>query len=238
MSWVRTGAIIAALGVHAAALGALADFGAREEALQTGAGRDDLSVVATVTMQSEDSLGLDAATVERQEASAAANPAPEMKPQEAKREDAIEMDPPPPEESAPPQAPIQAKPVENPVEKQEVQPTSPSLAAMAQQEQRAMARDLEARRNQAFSLYNAEIYKAIVSHAIRPKEVMKGRVGVELTLSPGGKLLTRRVVKSSGVHLLDETAMANLERVPFPSPPAGLVKEPYTVTFSFDYSVK
>ena len=48
---------------------------------------------------------------------------------------------------------------------------------------------------------------------------MKGRVGVELTLSPGGKLITRRVVKSSGVHLLDETAMANLERVPFPTPP-------------------
>ena len=66
----------------------------------------------------------------------------------------------------------------------------------------------------------------------------EGRVGVELTLSPDGKLLARRVVKSSGVHLLDETAMANLERVPFPPPPDGLVKEPYTVTFSFDYSIK
>jgi periplasmic protein TonB len=238
MNWVRAGAIVAALGVHAAALALLVDFGARDEALQTGAGRDDLSVVATVTMQSEDSIGLDAVTAERQEASAAANAVPEIKQQEAKREDAIEMDPPPPEESAPPQAPIQAKPVEKPVEKQEQQPSNPSLAAAAQEEQRAISRELEARRNQAFSLYNAEIYRAIVSHAIRPKEVKMGRVGVELTLSPGGKLITRRVVKSSGVHLLDETAIANLERVPFPPPPAGLVKEPYTVTFSFDYSVK
>ncbi len=238
MSWVRAGAIVAALGVHAAAMAALADFGAREEALQTGAGRDDLSIVATVTMQSEDSVGLDAVNAERQEASAASNAVPETKQQEAKREDAIEMDPPPPEESAPPQAPIQAKPVEDPVEKQEERPSAPSLAAAAQEEQRAISRDLEARRNQAFSLYNAEIYKAIVTHAIRPKEVKMGRVGVELTLSPGGKLITHRVVKSSGVHLLDETAMANLEHVPFPPPPAGLVKEPYTVTFSFDYSVK
>jgi len=212
-------------------------FGAHEDALQTGAGQDDLSVVASVTMQSEESLGLDAQTLERQDASAAAPPVPETK-QEAKREDAIEMEPPPLDETAPPQAPIQAKTVENPVEKQDAQPAAPSLSAAAQQEQRAISRDLEARRSQAFSLYNAEIYRAIATHALRPKEVLKGRVGVELTLSPAGKLLARRVVKSSGVHVLDETAMANLENVPFPTPPDGLVREPYTVTFSFDYSVK
>jgi len=237
MSWVRASAILAALGLHAAAVVALMSFGAHEDALQTGAGQDDLSVVASVMMQSEESLGLDALTLERQDASAAAPPVPETK-QEAKREDAIEMEPPPPDETAPPQAPIQAKTVENPVEKQEAQPAAPSLSASAQQEQRAISRDLEARRSQAFSLYNAEIYRAIATHALRPKEVLKGRVGVELTLSPAGKLLARRVVKSSGVHLLDETAMANLENVPFPTPPDGLVREPYTVTFSFDYSVK
>lgn len=238
MNWVRATAICAALGVHAAAAVALVGFGARESALETGAGKDDLSVVATVTMQTEESIGLDAANVERQEASAAALPVPETRQQEAKKEEAIEMDPPPPDEAAPPQAPIQPKPVEKVEEKQEEMPTAPSVLAAAQQEQRAISRELDARRSQLFSLYNAEIYRAIVSHAVRPKEVRKGRVGVELTLSPDGKLLTHRIVKSSGVHLLDETAMANLERVPFPSPPRGLVKEPYTVTFSFDYSVK
>jgi periplasmic protein TonB len=237
MNWVRVSAILVALGVHAAAIVALMSFGAREDGLETGAGLDDLKVVATVTMQSEENLGLDALTQERQDASAAAPPVPETK-QEVKREDAIEMDPPPPDESAPPQAPVQAKSDDKPVEKQEAQPTAPSLSASAQQEQRAISRDLEARRSQAFSLYNAEIYKAIATHALRPKEVLKGRVGVELTLSPAGKLLNRRVVKSSGIHLLDETAMANLENVPFPTPPDGLVREPYTVTFSFDYSVK
>lgn len=237
MSWVRGSAILAALGVHAAAVLALMTFAAQEDALQAGAGQDELSVVATVSMQSEESLGLNALTLERQDASAAAQPVPETK-QEVKREDAIEMDPPPPDETAPAQAPVQAKAEDKPVEKQETQPTAPSLSASAQQEQRALSRDLEARRSQAFSLYNAEIYRAIASHTLRPKEVLKGQVGVELTLSPAGKLLNRRVVKSSGIHLLDDTAMANLEDVPFPTPPAGLVKEPYTVTFSFDYSVK
>ncbi len=237
MSWVRASAIVSALGVHGAAIAALISFSAHEEALQTAAGQDDLNVVATITMQSEESLGLDAVTLERQEASAAAPPVPETK-QEEKREDAIEMEPPPPDETAPPQAPVQAKAEDKPVEKEEAKPAAPSLYASVQQEQRALSRDLEARRSEAFSLYNAEIYKAIATHTLRPKKVLKGRVGVELTLSPAGKLLAHRVVKSSGIHLLDQTAMANLERVPYPAPPAGLVREPYTVTFSFDYSVK
>ena len=229
---------MAALGVHAAAAAALMSFGAKDDALQSAAGRDDLSVVATVTMQNEETIGLDAITAERQDASAAAKPVPEVKQQEVKRDDAIEMDPPPPEESAPPQAPIQPKPVEKQPEKQEAQPTAPSVQAAAQQEQHAMSRELEARRSQLFSLYNAEIYRAVMTHTVRPKKVLEGRVGVELTLSPDGKLLAHRVVKSSGVRLLDQTAMANLESVPFPPPPDGLVKEPYTVTFSFDYSIK
>ncbi len=241
MSWVRAGAILAALGVHAAAAAALVTFGANEpDALQSGAGKNDLSIVATVTLQTEESIGIDTATAEQQDASAAAKPVlqPEIKQEEAKKEDAIETEPPPPEEQVPPQAPIQEKPVEKQVEKHEVQPSAPAIPAAAQEEQHAMSRDLEARRNQLFSLYNAEIYRAIMTHALRPAKVLEGHVGVELTLSPNGKLLAHRVVKSSGLNLLDKTAMANLERVPFPPPPNGLIKEPYTVTFSFDYSVK
>ena len=204
MSWIRVSAIFAALAVHAGAAAALAGFATREATLETGAGRDDLSAVATVTMQTEESIGLDAVTAERQDASAAAKPVPESRQQEAKRDDAIEMDLPPPEANTPPQAPIQPKPDQKQAEKQEA--TTPSIQAAAQREQRAMSRELEARRSQLFSLYSAEIYRAIVTHVLRPKEVVKGQVGVELTLSPDGKLLSRRVIKSSGVDLLDQTA--------------------------------
>ncbi len=237
MSWVRAGAILAALGVHAAAV-ALVGFGAHDNALESGAGIDDMSVVATVTLQTEESIGLDAVTAEHQDASAASKSAPEIKQQEAKREDAIEMDPPPPEVSAPPQAPIQAKPVEKPEEKQEAQPSAPSLPADAQEEQHAMSREMEARRNWLLSRYNDAIYRAVTLHQVQPKKLIEGRVVVELTLSPDGKLLDHRVLKSSGVRLLDETAMAHLERAPFPPPPAGLFKEPYTVTFPIDYTIK
>ncbi|MGO8777859.1 MAG: energy transducer TonB [Rhodomicrobium sp.] len=241
MSWVRAGAILAAFGVHAAAAAALLSFGANApEALQSGAGKDDLSIVATVTMQSEESIGLDAVTAEHQDASAAAKPAPqpEVK-QEAKKEDAIEMQPPPPEESAPPQAPIQEKPVEKQVEKQEARPAAPSVASAAQEEQHAMNRDLEARRSQLFSLYNAEIYRAIMTHALRPARRQEGRVIVELTLAPSGALLDHRILKSSGSDLLDRTALASLERAaPFPPAPGEVSKGPYRLSIPFEYALK
>ena len=236
MNWIRTGTIIASLGAHVAGLAAFAVATVNQpDALQSDSGMDDLSIAATVTMQTEDSIGFDALNAERQVASAASQP--ETK-QEQKNENAVEMDRPPPVEDAPPQAPVQVKTDEKPEEKQAADPAPASTPVPAQEEQRAMSRSLGARRSQLFSVYNEEIYRAIAAHTLRPKEVRKGSVGVELTLSPAGKLLARRVVKSSGVHLLDETAMANLETVPYPSPPDGLVNQPYTVTFSFDYSVK
>ena len=139
-------------------------------ALQSGSGKDDLSIVATVTLQSEESLGLDPVTAERQDASAAslAVRQPELKQEEAKKEAAIDTEPPPPTESAPPQAPIQEKPPEKTVEKREAQPSAPSVPVAAQEEQRAMSRELEARRNQLFSLYNSEIMKTVMKHALKP----------------------------------------------------------------------
>jgi periplasmic protein TonB len=242
MSWVRTGAIAAAIAVHAAAAAAFVTFGANEpDALQSGAGKDDLSIVATVTLQSEESIGLDAVNQEHQDASVAAKPAPqpEVKQEEAKKEDAIEMEPTPPEETVQPQPPIQEKPPEKEAVKPEAQPVAPSVSAAALEEQHAMSRELEARRSQLLSLYNGKIYKALMEHAIRPRRVQQGRVLLELTLAPSGALLSHRVLQSSGSDLLDRTAMASLERAaPFPPAPPELSTGPYTLSIPFEYAVK
>ncbi|MGO9547397.1 MAG: TonB family protein [Rhodomicrobium sp.] len=244
MSWVRAGAILAAACVHAGAAAAFVFLSANQtdvSALQSGSGKDDLSIVATVTLQSEESLGLDPVTAERQDASAAslAVRQPELKQEEAKKEAAIDTEPPPPTESAPPQAPIQEKPPEKTVEKREAQPSAPSVPVAAQEEQRAMSRELEARRNQLFSLYNSEIMKTVMKHALKPARVRAGRVKVELTLAPSGELLAHRVIESSGSDLLDRTALASLERAaPFPHAPEELSKQPYTFIIPFDYAVK
>ncbi len=225
MNWIRLCAILAALVLHGGTVGGLAYFGAgwqASTALQSSSGQDDLSVVATVTLQTEDT-GYDAVSAQRQEASPAVPPPPEVKPEEPKKEEVVETGPPPPEKEP---------------EKKETPPERPSVPVAPQEEQHALNRDLVARRSRLQSLYDAEIHKAVRTHILRPKKVIEGTVMVELTISPSGKLLSSRVVKSSGYELLDRTALANLERVPFPPPPDGLPKEPYRVTFPFDYSVK
>ncbi len=245
MNWVRAGAILAAVSVHAGAAATVVFLSANQQeisALQSGGGKDDLSIVATVTLQSDESLGLDAVSAERQDASAAALAVrqPELKQEEAKKEAAIDMEPPPPVESAPPQAPIQEKPPEKPVEKREPQPSASSDPAAAQEEQRAMSRELEARRNRISSLYYSEIAKTVIRHALRPKNVPGSRrVTVELTLNPSGELLAHRVIESSGYDFLDRSAIVSLERsAPFPRAPEELSKQLNTFIIPFDYATK
>ncbi len=149
MNWIRVLAILAALVLHAGAGGVLCIW-AGPNPRQTHcnpAAAGTISVPQpTVTLATEESLGLDSASVERQDASAGAPPQLEPKPEEPKKEDAVEATPPPPE-AAPPQAPVQEKPPEKEVEKQET--ASPAAPAAPQEEQHAQSRIFEARRNES-----------------------------------------------------------------------------------------
>jgi protein TonB len=235
MNGVRAGAALAALGVHAAFV-ALFIAGATHEpdlaALQSGGGRDELTIVATITMQSEESLGLDAASAQRRDETAGAKAAPQAKEAAAKEEDKIELQP--GEQEAP--APAVEK---KPEKVAEAQASNPAPSSEAQDEQRAASRAFEARRSQAISLYNGAIYQALMKNALRPKTMEKGRVVLELTLSPSGELVQHRVVESSGSTALDKTAMSSLERAaPFPPVPPEAGREPHTLRVPFEYAVK
>ena len=228
MSWIRIAAVAAALTVHIGAIASVMTHGTEIVALQSGSGQDNLSVIAAVTIQPDDSTGLDAENKERTNESAAIS-ASAREPEPLRPESAAGTKQEPRDESVVPRSPIEPVAIRD-------RPAAPSPAAAPEEERHATGRTLEARRNSLFSLYNAAIYKAIATHAIRPEATRKGQVGVELTLSPAGKLLMHRVVKSSGFHVLDQTAIASLSRVPFPSAPVGLLNKPYTVTLSFDYA--
>ena len=245
MNWVRAGAFLLAVGVHAAVAAVLYLGAIQQEAnaLQPGSGKDDFNIVATVSLQSEESLGLDAISAERQDAAAAARAAPpaepEPKQEEVKKEDTVEVEPPPPADNATLQTETKEKPVEKPAEKAETQPSNAAAPSVPQEEQRAASRDYEARRNRLFSAYNAEIYRTLMKHALAPRKVKEGRVIVELTLAPSGELLGHRIVASSGSDILDRTAIASVERAaPFPHAPEELGTQPYTVVIPFDYAVK
>ena len=236
MNWVRVGSAGAALGVHIAVLGIFVVSAMPEPdlaALHSGQGDDQMTIVATVTMQSEESLGLDAASTQRQEVSIGGQAAPQVQEEAKKEEEKIER---PPEESPEPVPADEKQP-----EKKIVEPTpsTPALSSEAQEEQRAATRAFEARRNEVLSLYNSRVYQALMKNAVRPKTMHKGRVVLELTLGPSGELLDHHVVVSSGSPMLDKTAMTSLERAaPFPPVPPEVSKQAHTLRVPFEYAMK
>ena len=236
MNWVRFASAAAAVGVHVAVLGVFVASAMHEpdlSALQSGSGDDDLTIVATVTMQSEESLGLDSASVQRQEASLGGQAAPQVQ-EEVKEEEKVEL---PPEETPEPVPLVAEKKPEKKIV--EVNPSTPAPSSEAQEEQRAATRALEARRNEVLSLYNSRVYQALMKNALRPKTMRKGRVVLELTLAPTGELLDHHVVVSSGSATLDTTAMTSLERAaPFPPVPPEIGMQSHTLRVPFEYAVK
>lgn len=236
MNWVRLGAAGAAVGAHLALLGVfvLWGLGGLDNAqLQSGSGEDDLAVIATIAMEPEERLGLDAVSANRQMASPSGQASPKPKEEVKKEEEKVEL---PPEKTHEPVPLIEEK---NPQKIVEVKPSTPSLPSQAQEERRAASRTFEARRSQTISLYNNTIYQALMRKALRPKIVARGRVVVELTLSSSGELLAHRVVESSGSEALDRTAMTSLERAaPFPPIPPELGKDTHTLRVPFQYAVK
>ena len=237
MNWVRAGAASAAVGVHVAILGlvVLASLSALDSpALQAGDGKDDLTVVATITMDSVESLGLDVASTPRQEASVGGKAAPQVREEVRREEEKIEL---PPEESYEPSPLIEVKKPEKKIV--DARPSTPSPASEAQNEQRAASRAFEARRSQVLSIYNTSIYHALMRNAHRPATMARGRVVLELTLSSSGQLLAHRILESSGSETLDKSAMTSLERAaPFPPVPPELGNQAQTLRVPFEYKVK
>ncbi len=235
MNWVRIGAACIAIGVHVAFVFVLLSMHEPDlAALQSSGGEDDLSVVATITMQSEEILGLDAASVQRREASAGGQAAPQAPEEIKKEEDKVEL---PPEASPEPVPSTNEKKPEKKVVEQK--PSTPAPRSEAQDEQRAANRAHEARRAEALSIYNSKVYQALMKNALRPRITQKGRVVLELTLAPSGELLDHHVVQSSGSRTLDRTAMSSLERAaPFPPVPPEAGEDRHTLRVPFEYAMK
>jgi periplasmic protein TonB len=235
MNRVRLAAASAALGVHAAVLALLltgALHGPDVAALQSGDGKDELSVVATITMISDESLGLDASSTPRREDTPGGQAVPKVKEAAVKEDEKIEG--PVEEREAPP--PVEEK---KPEKKVAEQAATAAPASEAEEESRAASRAFQARKSRAISLYNSSIYQSLMRNALRPKTMEKGRVVLELTLSPAGKLIQHRVVQSSGSEALDRIAMASLERAaPFPPIPSEAGGEPHTLRVPFEYAIK
>lgn len=184
MNWVRVAALLFAIGVHAGVVFALLGSAPGDPALQDGHGNDELTVAATVTMEDDQTFGLDRETKAEQN-----SVAPQQK--EEVKEEAVQKPEEPkladPEPAKPVEAPLppEEKP---PVKEAETPPPPPLPEAKSQlatpqidpeEEQRAASRALEGRRTKQASVYLSEVYSALGRHKVRPEiKPDRARVGI------------------------------------------------------------
>lgn len=91
----------------------------------------------------------------------------------------------------------------------------------------------------ATSRYLGQIYDEVKRAKVNPRSRSTGTVIVKFTIGTDGALLSREVLKSSGAPVLDNAAIAALERAaPFPAIPAEVSPRPMTFTQTFRFLVR
>jgi periplasmic protein TonB len=75
--------------------------------------------------------------------------------------------------------------------------------------------------------YHGMVSKALERNKVNPRTRIAGTVLLKFTVGPAGELLSKGVERSSGSKVLDDAAIAALERsAPFPPMPAEIAGQP------------
>ena len=84
--------------------------------------------------------------------------------------------------------------------------------------------------------YLSEVQKALERSKVSSDAWLSGTVLIGFTISPSGQVLTREVKKSSGSKVLDDAAIAALDRsAPFPPMPRGVVTGPLRLQVPIEF---
>ena len=87
-----------------------------------------------------------------------------------------------------------------------------------------------------FNQYLGKLSEVVQKAAINPRSRLTGTVWVKFKVSPSGELLSREIKTSSGSKVLDEAAMAAIDRAaPFPPIPREASNEPITISVPFKF---
>ncbi|MCC7250818.1 energy transducer TonB [Hyphomicrobium sp.] len=130
-----------------------------------------------------------------------------------------------------------------PEEVQEVEPEQ--IAAIEQteiavDEQRASGAKQTGGDTTAMSAYRGKLFAHISSKKINPRSRHSGTVVIRFTVGEQGELISREIAASSGSKLLDDAAVASIERAaPFPAMPTEARRNgPMVVSVPFKFSVR
>jgi protein TonB len=131
-------------------------------------------------------------------------------------------------------------------EPEEVQEAQPEQIAAIEQteiavdEQRASGVRQTGGSTTAISAYKGKLYTHIAARKVNPRSRHSGTVIVRFTVGPQGELISREITSSSGSKLLDDAAVASIERAaPFPALPSEAQADgPLVVSVPFKFSVR
>lgn len=239
MQSLRVIAVLLSLAVHGSLAYALiikpAPVG---DAFDVGTGDDSILVEQGIAIEGLAKLGDAIETIETAEILpmvAAPEPVQEIKEIDELKdtitseastvEDNIVKDeePPPPE-----------KPEEQPIT--EVQPIEQPEQVAIVTEQSSGEEKVGSINATARTQYLGKLRNMLERSKINPRSRLAGTVWVKFTIGPGGELMSREITSSSGSKVLDDAAVAALERAaPFPAMPNDVADEPLVVSVPFKF---
>ena len=207
------------------------------EAFDAGTGNDTTFVEQGIALEGMSKLGDAIETIETAEVVPVTAPTPppveEVKPvdelrdavtsQESKVEDNIvKAEEPPPVTPPPTQQVVQAQ-------------EQPQQVAMVSEQSSGVAK-LGSLNTTARTEYLGKLRDVLERAKINPRSRLAGTVVVKFKIGSTGELISREVTTSSGSPVLDDAAVAALERAaPFPPMPNEVSNEPMVVSVPFKF---
>lgn len=224
--------IIFSLGLHAALFLPLMSFGGGA-ALEAGTGDDQVVVEQGIALEGLTKFGeaeemIETIDIPPIQAAEVPQPVEEIKPEltdvvtstEGKHEEqAMPEEPKPVEEERPQEVPVKEQ--------------APQVATLIEQSSGAAQEGGDTTQRLA---YLGQVRKTLERSKVNPRSTMSGTVLLKFTVGPKGELLSRTVQRSSGSKVLDDAAMAALDRAaPFPPLPQEIASGPLEVQVPFRF---
>ncbi len=209
-------------------------------ALEAGTGDDQFIVeqgiaVEGISQWGQDDTTIDAVEAEPLEASEAREAVEEVKAVEDVEETEVITSEGGPEQEELPE--IKPEPVVEPVPEQIA--TLEQVEQLAVEEKRAAGAVQAGGIATAQSAYLGKLRSHLERRKVNPRSRQVGTAIVRFTVGAEGQLLTREIALSSGSKVLDDAAIASVERAaPFPAMPLDISGEPLVVSVPFRFTVR
>lgn len=232
MQLLRPMAVLLSLAIHAAIASAFLAAEPAATAFDEGSGSDAFSTELTISIEGSPMLGaaeevvesVDIAPVQQvTEAEPVETKEPELKDIVTSTEAAAEA----------PMEIKEAKPVED---EKPAQVTTQEVAPTVAAEQQSIGSKLSGGEVTARHIYMGEIAKKLQRSKVNPRSDQTGTVLLRFVVDPRGEIVSRTVLQSSGSKLLDDAALASLDRAaPFPPPPGEAAHGPIELQVPFHF---